>query len=50
VLAREGLKRMFLHAKRLRFRHPASGERVEVESPVPGELESFLNQVSAAHH
>ena len=48
VLAREGLKRMFLHAKRLRFRHPASGERVEVESPVPGELERYLESLLRA--
>ena len=41
-LAREGLKRMFLHARRLTFMHPASGETMEVASPVPGELADFL--------
>jgi 23S rRNA pseudouridine955/2504/2580 synthase len=29
--------RMFLHARRLRFQHPASGETVELESPLPAE-------------
>ncbi len=27
--------RMFLHARRLRFVHPASGEAVEIEAPLP---------------
>ena len=50
LLAREGLKRMFLHARRLAFRHPASGERAVVESPLPGELESFLSLLSTGFH
>lgn len=41
-LAREGLKRMFLHAWRLQFDHPATGERVELLAPLPAELEKFL--------
>jgi 23S rRNA pseudouridine1911/1915/1917 synthase len=36
----ERLKRQFLHAWRLAFPHPVSGERVEVESPLPPELQS----------
>jgi len=48
VLAREGLKRMFLHARRIQFRHPASGERVVVESPLPGELERYLRSLLPA--
>jgi 23S rRNA pseudouridine955/2504/2580 synthase len=35
--------RMFLHARRLRFEHPASGETVELEAPLPPECESFLD-------
>ncbi|HYF19096.1 MAG TPA: RluA family pseudouridine synthase [Ramlibacter sp.] len=42
ALQRQGLKRMFLHAWRLRFTHPASGEPVSLEAPLPAELEQFL--------
>ena len=41
-LARTGLKRMFLHAASVSFRHPASGAKVTVEAPVPAELQQFL--------
>lgn len=41
-LARAGLKRMFLHAFRLEFRHPSSGKRLTIESPLPKELADFL--------
>jgi 23S rRNA pseudouridine955/2504/2580 synthase len=41
-LAKAGLKRMFLHAWRLRFTHPKSGETVEVESALPADLASFV--------
>jgi 23S rRNA pseudouridine1911/1915/1917 synthase len=37
-----GLARQFLHAARLAFAHPFSGERVEVESPLPPDLEATL--------
>jgi 23S rRNA pseudouridine955/2504/2580 synthase len=40
-LRKEGLKRMFLHAARLAFAHPATGERLEIASPLPGELQAF---------
>ncbi len=36
------LRRQFLHARRLAFDHPFSGERIEVESPLPPELASYL--------
>ncbi|PZP62035.1 MAG: RNA pseudouridine synthase [Azospira oryzae] len=42
-LARAGLKRMFLHAFRLGFRHPSSGKRLTIESPLPKELADFLH-------
>jgi 23S rRNA pseudouridine955/2504/2580 synthase len=35
--------RMFLHARRLRFTHPASGEVIELESPLPGECERLID-------
>jgi 23S rRNA pseudouridine955/2504/2580 synthase len=39
--ATPSLKRMFLHAWRLQFNHPASGERVELLAHLPSELEIF---------
>ncbi|HET9506908.1 MAG TPA: RluA family pseudouridine synthase [Gaiellaceae bacterium] len=37
-----GLGRQFLHAARLSFAHPFTGERVEVESPLPPDLAAAL--------
>ena len=37
-----GLERQFLHATRLAFTHPFTGERVEVESPLPPDLAAAL--------
>ena len=37
------LRRMFLHAWRLQFNHPVHGERVELLSNLPVELELFLD-------
>jgi 23S rRNA pseudouridine1911/1915/1917 synthase len=41
----EGLRRQFLHAARLGFPHPVSGERVEAVSPLPPDLEAALERV-----
>ena len=46
VLAKQGLKRMFLHAWRLQFNHPATGERVELMAPLPAELQTFLDHAT----
>ena len=40
-LRKLGLKRMFLHAASIAFVHPATGESLTLESPLPRELESF---------
>jgi 23S rRNA pseudouridine1911/1915/1917 synthase len=37
-----GLGRQFLHAYRLRFRHPVTDEELDVRSPLPPELEAAL--------
>jgi 23S rRNA pseudouridine1911/1915/1917 synthase len=37
-----GLRRQFLHAWRLAFPHPLTGEPVEIESPLPPELQAAL--------
>lgn len=42
-LQREGLKRMFLHAWRLQFDHPGSGERIALQAPLPPELQRFTD-------
>jgi 23S rRNA pseudouridine1911/1915/1917 synthase len=39
-----GLERQFLHAARLAFPHPMTGEAVEVESPLPADLQAALEQ------
>ncbi len=39
---RLGLERQFLHAQRLTFDHPVSGERLTVESPLPDDLAAAL--------
>ncbi len=46
-LARQGLKRMFLHAARLAFDHPVSGERMTIEAPLPDDLTRFLDTLNA---
>jgi 23S rRNA pseudouridine1911/1915/1917 synthase len=42
-----GLPRQFLHAARLAFPHPFSGERLELESPLPADLEEALARARA---
>ena len=39
-------ERMFLHARRLRFTHPASGESVELEAPLPEACERLLRALA----
>jgi 23S rRNA pseudouridine1911/1915/1917 synthase len=38
-------ERIFLHAWRIRFDSPATGERVTVEAPLPKELETWLRAI-----
>jgi 23S rRNA pseudouridine1911/1915/1917 synthase len=40
-----GLPRQFLHAERLAFAHPVTGEPVEVRSPLPPELRAVLDKL-----
>ena len=42
---RLGLERPFLHAWRLEFTHPASGERIEIEESLPEDLEAALRLI-----
>ncbi|WP_347554724.1 RluA family pseudouridine synthase [Robbsia sp. KACC 23696] len=43
-----GLKRMFLHAAKLRITHPATGEPLQFEAALPAECQRFLVQLRAA--
>ena len=43
ALQKQGLKRMFLHAWRLQFDHPATGERIALQAPLPAELQRFTD-------
>jgi len=43
------LKRMFLHAWRLQFSHPVSGERIELLAPLPSELDQFVVHAMFSH-
>jgi len=43
-----GLRRQFLHAHRLAFEHPESGERLSFESALPADLEAALVAAHAA--
>lgn len=44
-LAKVGLKRMFLHAKRLEMAHPLSGAPLRLAVPLPGDLEGFVQRL-----
>ena len=46
ALARQGLKRMFLHASHIELRHPATGEPLVLEAPLPPELSIFLARLA----
>ena len=39
--------RMFLHARRLRFSHPSSGEVIELEAPMPAECTALIHALAA---
>jgi 23S rRNA pseudouridine1911/1915/1917 synthase len=43
---RHGLERQFLHASRLEFTHPVTGERLEFTSDLPADLKAALKRAS----
>ena len=47
LAARLGLVRQWLHAVRLGFTHPTTGERVEFTSPYPADLRHALDVIAA---
>ena len=46
-LAKRGLKRMFLHARSIAFKHPLTGEPLSISAPLPKELQGFLDKLDA---
>ena len=42
ALNRELKQRLLLHAARLAFRHPITGESMKLESPLPAEMKAFV--------
>jgi 23S rRNA pseudouridine955/2504/2580 synthase len=48
ALQKRGLKRMFLHAWRLQFAHPASGERMSLQAGLPPDLHALLPPAALA--
>jgi 23S rRNA pseudouridine1911/1915/1917 synthase len=42
VEGRPALGRYFLHARRIRFHQPSTGEEIVVESPLPADLEEWM--------
>ena len=48
--AKQGLKRMFLHAAVLRFTHPLTDAPLVLESPLPDDLEAYLRHLNTPDH
>lgn len=46
-LAKRGLKRMFLHAHSIAFKHPLTGEAMSITAPLPKELQRFVDKLEA---
>jgi 23S rRNA pseudouridine955/2504/2580 synthase len=44
-LMKQGLKRMFLHAHSIDFKHPLSGEPLHIEAPLAPELQKFVDRL-----
>jgi 23S rRNA pseudouridine955/2504/2580 synthase len=42
-LAKAGVGRLFLHAASLAFDHPITGERLRLKSPLPGDMQRFVD-------
>ena len=47
-LAKNGLKRMFLHAWRVEFAHPLTAAPIQLEVPLPKELQHFMDRLPNA--
>ncbi len=45
MMSQAGLNRLFLHAYRLNFQHPVSGEEVSFEAPLDKSLQQVLSNL-----
>lgn len=45
--AKPGIKRMFLHAHRLTLTHPLTGDRLQLDAPLPPECRRFVDDLNA---
>jgi 23S rRNA pseudouridine955/2504/2580 synthase len=45
LMKRQGLRRMFLHAARLSLNHPLTGKPMDLEAPLPADLQAFLSDL-----
>ena len=43
-LAKDAVKRLFLHAASLAFHHPLTGEAVRLKSPLPADMQAFIDR------
>ena len=46
LMRHRGLTRLFLHASRLRFKHPGSGRKLTITAPLPAELAQVLETLT----
>ncbi|HLS84481.1 MAG TPA: 23S rRNA pseudouridine(1911/1915/1917) synthase RluD [Arenimonas sp.] len=47
VAALQGFRRQALHAEKLAFRHPASGETLSFETPMPADMQALVQALRA---
>jgi 23S rRNA pseudouridine955/2504/2580 synthase len=45
LLAKQGIKRMFLHSAVTKIRHPLSNDKLELKAPLPAELSKFVQKL-----
>ena len=45
TLAKQGVQRLFLHARKLAFSHPLTGERLRLQAPLPTDMASFIRDL-----
>jgi 23S rRNA pseudouridine955/2504/2580 synthase len=45
ALAKQGVKRLFLHAGRLAFAHPLTGERLRLQAALPADMAAFAERL-----
>lgn len=46
LMRERGLTRLFLHASRIRFKHPGSGRKLTISAPLPAELAQVLETLT----